>query len=189
MPAPRPNKINNFSHRRQHPLNILCCPVSPGKAVIGPITLEYGNKTYKTDPHYRNGIPARVRRRGTASSAKTASGTSAAASAPRKAAPAQAPADMPPLERDLYNLASCRKRRHKTIFMVAAVSNKKPVCQPDGHAGRCVFITPARLWTTPLIPTRPFPTCLWNRFPRPKGARLLTERLTAILSGVTPCPA
>ena len=114
-------QINNF--HAVSTFEYIMLPRFPGKAVIGPITLEYGNKTYKTDP-----ITVTVYRAGsapqTASSAKTSSGTSSAASAPRKAAPAQAPADMPPLERDLYNLAA--RNGDKDYFMVAAVSNKNP---------------------------------------------------------------
>ena len=101
-------------------------PRFAGKAVIGPVTLNYANKTYKTDP-----ITVTVYRTGSApgasspTPAKTGGNIDTAVPAPQqKPVTAQAPADMPPLERSLYNLAA--RNGDKDYFMVAAISNNHP---------------------------------------------------------------
>lgn len=98
-------------------------PRFAGKAVIGPVTLRYGNKTYQTDP-----ITVTVYRANQAPAAKTKTQgniDTGVRQQPRPAAqPAQAPASMPPLERDLYNRAA--REGAKPYFMVAAVSDAAP---------------------------------------------------------------
>ena len=96
-------------------------PRFPGTATIGPITLHYGNKLYETKP-----IQVTVYRTQNANTAAAAAST--AATAPRsstQAAPVQqAPANMPTLERNLYNLAA--RQAGKDYFMVAATSASSP---------------------------------------------------------------
>lgn len=110
----------------------LLLPRFAGKATIGPITLEYGNKTYQTQP-----ITVTVYRPGSAQAAATPpaqgnidtavpSSTQRAAQTPSAppAASAAAPAGMPPLERTLYNQAA--KLGAQDYFMTAAVSDASP---------------------------------------------------------------
>ncbi len=102
-------------------------PRFPGKTVIGPITLNYGNKIYKTDPItvtvYRTpNTPQTNTSKSNAS--KPAAKTAAPPAKARQAEPTPAPADMPPLERDLYNSAA--RNGDKTYFMVAALSDSTP---------------------------------------------------------------
>ena len=95
-------------------------PRFPGKNTIGPITLEYGNKTYKTDP-----ISVTVYRTAGKAPAKPTPQNGSKTAAPAKTKTfAQAPADMPPLEKNLYNRAA--RLGNKDYFMVAAVSNPTP---------------------------------------------------------------
>lgn len=111
-------QINNF--HAVSTFEYIMLPRFPGKAVIGPVTLQYNNKTYTTEP-----ITVTVYRAGSApktSPAKSSAGTKTSAAA--KTPSAQAPADMPPLERDLYNQAA--KKGNEDYFMVAAVSDKNP---------------------------------------------------------------
>ncbi len=115
-------QINNF--HAVSTFEYIMLPRFPGKAVIGPITLEYGNKTYKTDPITITVYRAGAAPKNASSTPKPNGSSSASSAATRKAAPAQAPADMPPLERDLYNLAA--RNGDKDYFMVAAVSQKNP---------------------------------------------------------------
>lgn len=114
-------QINNF--HAISTFEYIMLPRFPGKAVIGPITLNYGNKTYKTDPitvtvYRAPATPTKTPAKKAASSAKEPS------AANTRKAPAQAPANLPPLERDLYNLAA--QNGDKDYFMIAAVSDKTP---------------------------------------------------------------
>lgn len=112
-------QINNF-----HTTTIfeyIMLPRFPGKTVIGPITLHYGNKTYETKP-----ISVTVYRadRKPAQTAKTAAQVTKQSARKAAAPSAQAPANMPALERNLYNLAA--KKGSSAYFMVAALSNDTP---------------------------------------------------------------
>lgn len=99
-------------------------PRFAGKAVIGPITLHYGNKTYQTDPItvtvYRT--PTKANTKNTPTAPATAQKRQAPA-ARQTATPQPAPTDLPPLERDLYMRAS---RQTQDYFMLAAVSDSSP---------------------------------------------------------------
>ncbi|WP_458401711.1 BatD family protein [Candidatus Avelusimicrobium sp.] len=103
-------------------------PRFPGKATIGPISVQYGNKTYQTDPIEINVFRAP----NTAAPQKAAASqgmidTSMQGASARKAvrkAPDQAPAEWPALERILYNTAAKRGNEH--FFMIAAVDNASP---------------------------------------------------------------
>ena len=112
-------QINNF--HAISTFEYIMVPRFAGKAVIGPITLTYGNKTYKTEP-----ITVTVYRASAApkDTTKKSAASSPSPVAARRAAPAQAPADMPLLERNLYNMAA--RNGDKTYFMVAAVNNDTP---------------------------------------------------------------
>ncbi len=101
-------------------------PRFAGKTVIAPITLNYAGQTYKTDPItvtvYRAGSAPNV---SSSRSAQAGGNIDTAVPVPRqKPVTTQAPADMPPLERSLYNLAA--RHGDKDYFMVAAVSNNSP---------------------------------------------------------------
>jgi len=98
-------------------------PRFPGATEIGPISVTYKGKTYTTDP-----IAVTIYRTApqTASTAAKKSATTQRnkAAAPSKTALQQAPADMPPLERSLYNQAA--RKSNQSYFMVAAVSDRSP---------------------------------------------------------------
>lgn len=97
-------------------------PRFPGKTEIGPISINYRNKTYQTEP-----ITVTVYRTGTAaatSAQKAARATTAAAKPAQKLPIEQAPADMPPLEKHLYNTAL--KYRNQDYFLIAASSLNSP---------------------------------------------------------------
>lgn len=110
-------EINNFHTLTTFEYVML--PRFQGKTVIGPVTLQYGNKTYKTEP-----ITVTVYRTAQAPKKASPSKASARQAAAQPAVIQQAPADMPPLERDLYNRAA--RQGDKDFFMVAAVSNSAP---------------------------------------------------------------
>lgn len=115
-------QINNF--HAVSTFEYIMLPRFQGKTTIGPVTLNYGNKTYQTKP-----IAVTVYRAAQAPAAKaktrgnidTSVQKRAAAPAPR---PDRAPASMPQPERDLYNLAA--KQAGKPYFMVAAASDTTP---------------------------------------------------------------
>ena len=95
-------------------------PRFPGEAVINPITLQYGNRTYRTEP-----ITVTVYRTTPAKSQNTAPARTTvqpASNAPVSSQ--QAPANMPALERSLYNQAA--RNGNQDFFIVSAVSNKTP---------------------------------------------------------------
>ena len=101
-------------------------PRFPGKTTIGPITLEYGRKTYKTDPIsvtvYRSAQQPAQANTQAQGMVDTSIPSSLRETQTQKFA--QAPADMPTLEKNLYNRAA--RLGNKEYFMVAAVSNAAP---------------------------------------------------------------
>lgn len=138
-------QINNF--HITNTFEYIMLPRFPGKAVIGPISLHYGNKTYQTEPitvtvYRATQVPTRPQ------TAKARANSNAAAPQ-RKAAPvAQAPANMPPLERDLYNLAA--RQGQKTFFMVAAVSNQTP------YVNQTVLLGVRFYYARPFVDNAPY---------------------------------
>ena len=134
-------QTNNFHITTTYQYVLL--PRFPGKTTIGPITLNYGNKTYKTDPIsvtvYRSPRqPAQTKTRNTTSTATQ-----------KKAKQyAQAPADMPALEKDLYNRAA--RLGHKDYFMVAAVSDKTP------YANQTITLAVRFYYARPFMGTAPY---------------------------------
>ncbi len=104
-------------------------PRFAGNATIGPVTFQYGGKTYQTKP-----ISVRVYRAGTAT-----------VTAPRTGQPAQTRGHtlqdldaLPPLEKELSTRAYAHKQ--EPFFMVATVTQKKPfVNQPLTLAVRFYF--------------------------------------------------
>ncbi len=121
-------------------------PRFPGKTTIGPVTLSYGNKIYKTDP-----IDITIYRTGSAPKQTAAASKKSAAPAQKAAAPVQqAPANMPPLERDLYNLAA--RNGDKDFFMVAAVDNKRPYVNQTATLGVRFYYTRPFLDNAPYTP-------------------------------------
>ncbi len=102
-------------------------PRFPGAATIGPITLHYGNKEYRTEPIQVTVYRTQNAQTNTASATRSTSQTATTPAAARNTQTAQvpqAPANMPTLERNLYNLAA--QQVGKDYFMVAAVSNSAP---------------------------------------------------------------
>lgn len=136
-------QINNF--HATSTFEYVMLPRFPGKAVIGPISLHYGNKMYQTEPitvtvYRATQAPARP---------PTAKAPSGAAASARKAAPvAQAPANMPPLERDLYNLAA--RQGQKMFFMVAAASDKNP------YVNQTVLLGVRFYYARPFVDNAPY---------------------------------
>lgn len=136
-------QINNF--HATSTFEYVMLPRFPGQAVIGPISLHYGNKMYQTEPitvtvYRATQAPARP------PAAKAPSGAAASA---RKAAPvAQAPANMPPLERDLYNLAA--RQGQKMFFMVAAASDKNP------YVNQTVLLGVRFYYARPFVDNAPY---------------------------------
>lgn len=100
-------------------------PRFPGKTTIGPISVRYGNKTYQTDPIditiYRT-PPPNTNTTAT-QAASTNNGTTF--TQPQTATLQPAPAEMPPLERELYNRAA--RHAGQDYFMVAAASSTTPL--------------------------------------------------------------
>lgn len=91
-------------------------PRFEGKAVIGPVSLTYGGKTYKTSP-----IDVTVYRSAARMPAATARTPAAAAE--------KIPDNLPPLTRSL--MLRAQQRAPEDFFLVAAVSNTSPyVNQP-----------------------------------------------------------
>lgn len=119
-------------------------PRFPGKAVIGPITLNYGNKIYRTEPItvtvYRANQTAKTKARGNVDTGVKQQ--------PRPAKPTQAPANMPPLERDLYNRAA--RSGDKDYFMAAAVSNASP------YVNQTVTLAVRFYFSRPFVDNAPF---------------------------------
>ena len=102
-------------------------PRMQGKVVIGPISIHYGNKIYKTDPINVTIYRTNPSTAPTAqpSSAKTQSGKAVSDTRSQQPVVAQAPANMPFLERTLYNRAA--QNGDKDYFMVAGVSSQTPL--------------------------------------------------------------
>ena len=144
-------------------------PRFPGKAVIGPITLSYGNKQYKTDP-----ITVTVYRTpASSSSAQKAAPKPQAKSSPQAQAE-MAPANMPALERDLYNLAA--RNGDKDFFMVAAVSNKAPYVNQTVTLGVRFYF--ARLFMDNAPYTEPSISNLFmEEIARSEGRQIINGRL------------
>lgn len=105
-------------------------PRFPGQATIGPLTLNYKNKTYQTDPIavtvYRTAASAPA-----SAAAQQAPSTAQNSATPHQKTAArqavnhqQVSAQMPFLERTLYNLAASKDGQ--PYFMVAAVNNNSP---------------------------------------------------------------
>ena len=138
-------QINNF--HAVTTFEYVMLPRFPGKTTIGPVTLSYGNKIYKTDP-----IDITVFRTNTAAKQPARSAKNATPSAsPKTAAPIeQAPADMPPLERDLYNAAA--RNGDKDFFMVAAVDNNSPYVNQTATLGVRFYYTRPFLDNAPYTP-------------------------------------
>lgn len=132
-------EINNF--HAVSTFEYIMLPRFAGKTSIGPVTLHYGNKTYQTQP-----IEVTVYRPSQAPApapTKTRTGT-------QKAPPQAdtAPAGMPPLERNLYNLAA--KNGDKYYFMVAAVENIKP------YINQTVTLAVRFYYSRPFVDNAPY---------------------------------
>ncbi len=139
-------QINNF--HATSTFEYVMLPRFPGKAVIGPVSLRYGNKTYQTDPitvtvYRATQAPARAQTDKTKTSASTPARP--AASVPPAV---QAPAHMPPLERNLYNLAA--RQGKKDFFMVAAVSNPRP------YVNQTVLLGVRFYFSRPFVDNAPY---------------------------------
>ncbi len=125
-------------------------PRFAGKTTIGPITLNYGNKIYKTDPIsvtvYRTAQqPAKAK---TKAQGMIDTSMSSKAHSNENKKYAQAPADMPPLERDLYNRAA--RLGDKEYFMVAAVSDLTP------YTNQTVTLAVRFYYARPFMGTAPY---------------------------------
>lgn len=123
-------------------------PRFAGKTTIGPITLEYGNKIYKTDPIkvevYRSAQPVnKPQAQGMIDTSMTGKTKTT-----NKKKFAQAPPEMPPLERELYNRAA--RLGDKEYFMVAAVSNKKP------YPNQTITLAVRFYYARPFMGTAPY---------------------------------
>jgi len=113
-------QIHNF--HATSTFEYIMMPRFPGQATIGPITVRYGNKAYETDPIIVN-IYRTTPTTKTTRSAQTQGRAKQSAAAPQPLP--QAPANMPLLERTLYNRAV--QNGNKDYFMVAAVSTTTPL--------------------------------------------------------------
>lgn len=97
-------------------------PRFPGQTVIGPISINYKGKTYQTDP-----ISVTVYRTGTAAAdSQAAAANQAASKTANQASPAieKAPANMPALEKNLYNRAL--NQRNQDFFLIMSASQPSP---------------------------------------------------------------
>ncbi len=115
-------QINNF-----HAVSVfeyIMVPRMQGKTVIGPITLQYGDTTYKTEPISITVYRADAAPASAANGQKQTAKKTQKTNKPSQAEPAEAPKDLPPMERELYNLAA--RHTDEDYFMVAAVSDKNP---------------------------------------------------------------
>lgn len=133
-------EINNF--HAVSTFEYIMLPRFAGKTLIGPVTLHYGNKMYQTQP-----IEVTVYRPSQAPAPAPAKTPSSAAKTSRRAAD-KAPAGLPPLERDLYNLAA--QNGDKAYFMVAAVENAKP------YVNQTVTLAVRFYYSRPFVDNAPY---------------------------------
>lgn len=132
-------QIHNFHASSTFTYTML--PRFPGKAKIDSITVRYDTKEYKTDPIeieiYR--ASSQTTKKKKPSNAQLAAAAAAARPVAERAPVQPAPANMPALERDLYNRAA--EQANKDYFMVASISNSNPyVNQTDTLAVRFYYL-------------------------------------------------
>ncbi len=134
-------QINNF--HAISTFEYVMLPRFAGKATIGPVTLRYGNKTYETEP-----ITVTVYRTGQNTRPQATNNKKPATQLRTTQNVDKAPANMPALERDLYNRAA--RNGNQDFFMVAATNNTTP------YVGQTVSLGVRFYYSRPFLDNAPY---------------------------------